>query len=252
MSILSRFEFRPILTAIMIASLVILICLGNWQMARLEWKNDLIAKADATIGAEPILFADALDRQEAGEDMTYTPVLITGEFDHENEIHVFGTLDAKPGYYVFTPLILAEETSVVFVNRGFSPLAFKRAEHRADGLIEGVVTVTGLFRMPEEAKGVAAMVKPVDTIAANEWHQRNPKAFAEAIGLAAAVPYIDSNGVENLGAWPKGGTTRLDFRNKHMEYALTWYGLAATLLVVWGIFSLRRNRDIHKNGRASG
>jgi len=239
MNLLSRFQFRPILTVAMLISLAILISLGTWQMQRLQWKNDLIAKTEARINAPPIPFGDALARQLAGEDMTYTPVSATGAYFNENEIHVFGTLDAKAGYYVFTPFVRKDDDQMIFINRGFIPQKLKEKSARKKGLLKGSVKVSGLFRMPETVRGVAAMVKPADLPQVNEWHQRNPAAFATASGIDAAFAYIDSNGAENPGDWPRGGTTRLDFRNKHFEYALTWYGLAAALIGVWIAFSLQ-------------
>ena len=242
MKLLSRFQFRPVLTMATLISLVILIGLGTWQMQRLQWKNDLIAKTEARVDAKPIDFFEALVRQQAGEDMTYTPVTITGVFSNENEFHVFGTFDAKPGYYIFAPLIPDVGGEAVFVNRGFVPQKIKERSARQDGLVEGVVSVTGLFRMPERTGGAAAMVKPADLPDINEWHQRNPEAFATTAGINAVAAYVDSNGAEHNGDWPRGGTTRLDFRNKHFEYALTWYGLAGALIAVWFVFSLQSSR----------
>ena len=72
---------------------------------------------------------------------------------------------------------------------------------------------------------------------------RDPQVFAEAFGIATLPVWIDSNGLENPAAWPKGGTTRLEFNNRHLEYALTWFGLAATLLVVFLAFSLKGRQD---------
>ena len=239
MSLLSRFHFRPGLTIATLLSLAILISLGTWQMQRLQWKNDLIVKTEARVDAKPVAFFDALAREEAGEDMTYTPVKITGVFSHKDEFHVFGTLDAKPGYYIFTPLIPDGGSETVFVNRGFVPQKLKQQERRPEGLVEGNVTVTGLFRIPETTGGAAAMVKPADLPYINEWHQRNPEAFAAAAGITSVAAYVDSNGAEHNADWPRGGTTRLDFRNKHFEYALTWYGLAGALIAVWFVFSLQ-------------
>ena len=68
---------------------------------------------------------------------------------------------------------------------------------------------------------------------------RDPVGFAKAAGLSTVPYYIDSFAIEGRD-WPKGGTTRLNFTNRHLEYALTWYGLALTLLGVWFAFSLPR------------
>ena len=72
-------------------------------------------------------------------------------------------------------------------------------------------------------------------------HVRDPEVFAKAANVSTLPIWIDSAGMENPAAWPKGGTTRLQFNNRHLEYALTWFGLALTMLGVYVAFSLRRN-----------
>ncbi len=232
------FRLKPVAAFATALAVAILVSLGVWQLHRLEWKNDLVAKIDARVAAAPIPFEAALTRARAGEDMTYTPVTISGRFDHAREAHVYGTLDGRPGVYVFTPL--AADDSVVYVNRGFAPVQLKDRDARADGLASSQVRVVGLFRAPRASSGVAALVQPPDNPARNEWHQRNPEAFAAAAALQTVPYFIDSNGAENPGDWPRGAVTRTDFNNRHFEYALTWFGLAATAIGVFIFFSFER------------
>ncbi len=63
--------------------------------------------------------------------------------------------------------------------------------------------------------------------------------MSEAAGLQAVAYYID-RAAGPAGEIPIGGLTRTDFRNKHLEYAITWFGLAATLIAVWLVFSLQK------------
>ncbi len=238
-----RFHFRPALTMAAAVALLILVSLGQWQLHRLQWKNDLVAKVDARVSAAPIPFSDALARSEAGEDMTYTPVFIEGVFRHGDEAHVFGAYEARAGYYVFTPLQPAAGGAAVYINRGFVPQALKTPDERRDGLVEGAVRVTGLFRQAEEKRGAAALFSPEDRPDANEWHRRAPEVFAAHAGIEASVSYIDAAASDlKEAAWPRGGTTRLSFNNRHLEYALTWFGLAATLLGVYVFFSIQPPR----------
>lgn len=236
----AHFEFRIVPTVCMLVALCILVALGSWQVKRLNWKQGLVASVEARVNADPIAFKEALARFQSGEDMTYTPVTIEGVFANQHEAHVFGTLNAKPGYYVFAPLMVAGRTDPVYINRGFVLQRFKAQSSRSDGLLQEPVQVTGLFRVREKLSGVSALVQPVDNPDTNEWYQRNPEIFARHAGLNTVDAYIDTNGQENLAAWPKGGTTRLAFNNRHLEYALTWYGLALTLIGVWGAYSWRR------------
>ncbi|MEM9898375.1 MAG: SURF1 family protein [Pseudomonadota bacterium] len=240
-----KFVFRPVLTVLSLIGLLVLCSLGIWQLKRLQWKEDLIAQVEARRSTSPIDLADLiLDRDKLlDSDNAYTPVLATGTFIHDLEAHVFGTLDAVAGYYVFTPLklkeALPEGAAYVYVNRGFVPQDKKSPGSRPDGDIAGRVTVEGLFRLPEREGGLADVFRAPNDIDGNVWHERRPRSFRNVADIETADFYIDSLGKENTGVWPKGGTTRIEFSNRHREYAFTWFGLAATLIVVFALFSRR-------------
>ena len=92
------------------------------------------------------------------------------------------------------------------------------------------MTVTGLLRMPEGR----SWFTPADDPARGIWQERDPAAIAKAYGLARAAPFfIDADDAPNPGGLPQGGETTLVFPNRHLEYALTWFGLALALLAVF-------------------
>ncbi len=246
-----QFEFRPFLTIFSLIGLAILLTLGTWQVQRLSWKQDLIAKIEARVSSAPIPFEEAYRRWRAGEDMEYTPVTARLAFDHSKEAHVFGTWEGAIGWYVFTPSLApladlnAEDAELhLYVNRGFVPELFKELNARPE-LTAGADTIliTGLFRSPQKAPAIAGSLAPEDNPEKNQWHQRSPKAFASVTSFEALPVWIDSAETASAGEWPKGGTTRVTFNNRHLEYALTWYGLALTLLVVYGAFTLKRSEN---------
>ncbi len=242
-----KFQFRPVLSIVSLISLAILISLGVWQVQRLAWKEDLIARIEARTAAEPLSIFEAHERWAAGEDMEYTPVYAEIQYDHENEAHVFGTWDGDIGWYIFTPARMSSaDGKVLYINRGFVPEAQKLPTERVEGQIAAAaeIRVVGLLRTPQEAPVIAGAIAPENNISGNEWHVRNPEIFAASTKYAdlSVLPvWIDSSGAENSASWPLGGTTRVEFNNRHLEYALTWFGLAATLLVVFAAFSLRRD-----------
>ena len=239
------FRLRPVLTVFAAAGMAVLIALGVWQLHRLSWKFDLIRKVEDRIGADAMTFEGANKLWSDHQDAEYLPVYQEGVFLHDLEAHVFGARDGIPGYYIFTPLELSGFPSVagarLYVNRGFAPQALKDSELRKDGQVSGLVTVYGLFRTPSPpSRGLASAFEPVDDPVGNIWYRRDPQAFAEPAGILTLPVYIDSYGEENPAAWPKGGTTRLDFSNRHLAYALTWFGLAGALFAVWLAYSLQR------------
>lgn len=235
-----RFHFRPVLTIVSAIALAVLIALGSWQVRRLEWKRDLIAQVEARVNAEPIAFAEALRRAGAGENMEYMPVSFEGRLDRENFAAVFGSYEGGAGAYIFIPAT-APAGETVYVNQGFAPQGVWETlsvSGAADGPAKGVA-IFGLFRSAEVPVPPASWFQPQGKSVDGLWFIRDPKAFAAEAGIVAPPYYIDQFAVEGR-AWPKGGTTRLDFNNRHLEYALTWFGLAATLAGVWLAFSLKK------------
>jgi surfeit locus 1 family protein len=237
------FRFRPVLTIATLVALAILVSLGMWQLKRLQWKHDLIDKVEMRLLSEPIPFDEVLARAAAGEDMEYAPVMIKGAYTDETPTRVFGMLDGEPGYYLFQPLAPSapqptQATPVVYINRGFVPQASTAEEIEAAAGAN--VTIKGLFRTQEQMSPPAAWFRTTEMTSDGYWFVRDPIAFANNAGLTASPFYIDSFAVEDAN-WPKGGTTRLDFSNRHLEYALTWFGLAGALLGVFLFFSMRRD-----------
>lgn len=227
------------------AVLAVLMGLGTWQMERLAWKNALVAQVEARTTQRPAPVPPARDWPAIDrEHDEYLPVTASGRFDHSRETLIYTVLsDAKgpykgPGFLVVTPLILADGGTIL-VNRGFVPEDRRNPASRAAGQVEGLVTVTGLLRLPEEANWFV----PANAPERNAWFRRDPEEIGRARGLSEVAPFtIDADAAPNPGGLPQGGETRLSFPNKHLEYALTWYGLAVTLVGVYVAFVITRLR----------
>jgi surfeit locus 1 family protein len=228
----SRSLFLPgILTLIAFA---VLIGLGTWQMQRLSWKTDLLSRVEARVAeaAVPLPSATGLDLQE----WEYRPIEVSGTFRHDLETRVYTLLTephgklSGPGYFILTPLETGEGR--VLINRGFVPLdaaSFPRPE--------GQTTVRGLLRGPEDRN----LFTPTDNAQQKLFFARDPAAIGAALGIPLAPFTIDA--VETpAGGLPQAGETRLNFPNRHLEYALTWYGLAGALLAVFAAFAWSRMR----------
>ncbi len=105
---------------LLIAAFAILLSLGTWQVERLNWKEALIATIAERRAAPPVPLAEIEAEQAAGQDIDYRTVTVTGTFDNARERHFLATWNGESGFYVFTPLTLADGRSL-FVNRGFVP-----------------------------------------------------------------------------------------------------------------------------------
>lgn len=197
--------------------------LGIWQVQRLSWKHDLIARVDARLRADPVP-APGSDRWSAinpSQD-EYTRVRLTGTFLNDKEVHVVASTERGPGYWVLTPLV-QQDGSAVVVNRGFVPNERREASARAAGQVEGATTVTGLLRISEGESWILRKNDP----AADRWYRRDPIEIGAARGLANVAPFfVDADATPNAGGWPLGGLTRVQFSDNHLIYAITWFAMA--------------------------
>lgn len=220
--------------------LFILLGLGTWQVQRLYWKEGLLQTIDQRTHSAPAPLAEVEKRFAATGDVDYTPVTVTGSFLHRGERHFFATWEGQSGFDVFTPLHL-EDGRFVLINRGFVPYDLKDAAKRPQSQGAGQVTVTGLARDPLSAK--PSTMLPDNDPHKNIFYWKDRDAMAASAGLPAGaelVPFfIDADATPNPGGLPVGGVTLIELPNSHLQYAVTWYGLAAALAGVL-IFRLRR------------
>ncbi|MFA9549622.1 MAG: SURF1 family protein [Hyphomicrobium sp.] len=226
-----------------VAGVAILIALGTWQMQRLAWKQGLLADISQRAHGDPVAATRAEQSKRAGADVEYLRVKIGGQFLHDKERHLFA-FDSKygPGYHIFTPLKRADG-SIAFVNRGFVPSELRDPAKRDAGQVAGEVEIVGLVRGSEKPRTFT----PENNVADNIWHWRDLDGMAVSVfGQEAPrlIPFfIDAEAESRVsGAWPKGGVTRLELPNRHLEYAITWYGLAAALIAVFAAYAVSRWR----------
>ncbi len=225
-------------------ALAILLTLGMWQLERKAWKEDLLAAIDARAFGQPVSTPaeSAWPNWSPARD-EFRRVQLSGFFLHDLEIRLHGLTEERrgqplQGFYVFTPLRLADG-AIVMVNRGFVPTALRDAARRPEGQPPGEVSVTGLLRNPEQR----GWFVPPNNVARDEWFVRSLSDMAQARGLARVAPfYVDADKTPNPGGWPRGGQTRINLPNNHLGYALTWFGIAGTLVGVFAAFAARRLR----------
>jgi surfeit locus 1 family protein len=224
----------------------VLVGLGFWQLERRVWKQDLIARAETRSQASVTPVPAESEWSTIGAERDeYRRVRVSGRFRHDREALVYTLLSEPkgrfrgPGYWVFTPLETATG-GVVIVNRGFVPDERKSRAKRSEGEITGEVTVVGLLRMPEPAFWFTPAPDPARGI----WYRRDPAGIAAAYGLTRVAPFvIDADATPNPGGLPQGGETLLSFPNNHLQYAVTWFGLAAALAGVFAVFAWNRLQE---------
>jgi surfeit locus 1 family protein len=229
-----------------VIALAILIGLGTWQLQRLAWKEALVAHIEARVSAPPVALPDTAAWHSLDLDAwEYRPVEVTGTFRNDLETRVYALLgEAKgplegPGYWIVTPLEReGQGGGTVLINRGFVPLDRADPATRPGEAVDGPVTVRGLLRRPEDRNAFT----PNDDPAKRLFYARDPAAIAPALNLSDAAPFTIDARESGPDGLPQGGETRVTFANRHLEYALTWYGLAAALAGVLAVFLWRRRR----------
>lgn len=232
--------FRPLFwpTLFTLLALPVLIGLSLWQVERLEWKQGLLEKIGERIGAEAVPLPASADwaAYDAREE-EYTRVVAEGRF-LPVEFHYFTQGDrGTPGYAVISPLELAEG-ALVLVDRGFVPVALKEAASRG-GIPEGDQRFTGVIRAPS----VRGMFDGADDPEKNVWMVRDPAIMGAGLGDAPIAPFIvEAEEATFPGEWPKAGRTRIDIPNNHLDYALTWGGLALVLIVIYVLYHRANGR----------
>jgi surfeit locus 1 family protein len=233
---------RALAIFILLASaFAVLLALGTWQVQRLQWKEGLLTSIEERTNAAPIEFAEAERRFRTEGSVEYWPVTVRGSFLHAAERHFFTTWKGQSGFNVYTPLMLADGRAV-FVNRGFVPYDRKDPATRGEGQLEGPVEITGLARDPLYEK--PSFIVPDNEPDKNVFYWKDMAAMSETAGLPAGtevVPFfIDAGEAPVPGGLPIGGVTLIDLPNSHLQYAITWYGLAAALAAVTAVFVWRR------------
>jgi surfeit locus 1 family protein len=221
----------------------VLIGLGVWQIQRKAWKEGLIATLTARVAQPPqaLPAANTWQRLDPARD-EYRRVKFNAELDNDKEALIFAAATGfRPdvsgvGYWVFTPARLADGGTLM-INRGFVPDGRRDPKSRPDGEVTGQVEITGALRWPDERHWFT----PNDDPAHNLWFTRDPAAIAAAKGVGQ-VPafYVEQETPVPPGGLPQPGKLVVTLPDNHLQYAVTWFGLAAVLagvFVTWAFTS---------------
>jgi surfeit locus 1 family protein len=250
----SNAAYRPSRRRLLLPGLVAfvvfcaLMALGTWQVMRLQWKLALIERVEERIDLAPVdppgpdawagIYEDAWD---------YRPVRLTGRF-LDGEVYYYLALTEPrgtfggPGYLVYAPF-RTEAGPVVMVNRGFVPEARRLPETRPGSEPPGgEVEIAGLWRRDERGNMFTLDADPKTQV----WFVREAPKMAASLGIddAPLAPFSVDLRAEATppGGLPQAGETLVSFRNNHLQYAVTWYGLGLVLVGVFIAFARSETR----------
>lgn len=211
-----------------LAMLSVLIGLGVWQVHRLAWKTALLAAIDRAEAAPPVpLTAAAAD---------FAKVVVSGTLAADlHATYGVGVREGRSGAELGGDLIvplMREADRPVLVNLGWVPA---HPETPLD-LPKGSVSVVGYVR-PAERPG---LLSPSDNVAGRHFYTLDPARIGAVLGLSDLAPLtIVALGPQSVGGYPVPAREMPRPPNNHLNYALTWFGLAAALIGVFGLWAAR-------------
>jgi len=222
-------------------SLIILLGLGSWQVDRLFWKKDLIEMRQAQAQMAPI--AVPIDTK-LDPEMAFRAAYAEGRYLNDQEKYLMArTRRGNVGFQLITPLE-QEDGRIILVNRGWVPQDYRDPETRPESLIEGHVRVEGVLRLPSKKH----WAQPENDALKNQWFYVDVNHMAEDTGADLASPYyLELDDTEVPGGLPIGGQAKVELPNNHLEYAITWYSLALTLIVMFVLYHRRPSDDNDDN-----
>lgn len=237
----------------------VLVSLGVWQLQRRVEKHAVIAALDERLAAPPA----ALPPRAEWPTLTrardeFRRVTFAATFEPRPPAHVYTSGSGlRPdvtgtGAWVFAAADLAGGGTVV-VNRGFAPETAPGAgvSDATDTAPAGAVQLTGYLRFPERPGWFTPAADPVRRL----WFQRDHRDMARALAWGepageVAPFYIDLEAPVPPGGVPKPGPLSVHLKDDHLQYALTWFGLAAVVVATFGFWlaGARRGRA-QRDGR---
>ena len=231
----TRFPFG--LTFAVAIAFAILIALGTWQVQRLHWKQDLLARITALEAARAQPIRAVLDRLARGADLDFTrvtvtcPGLATAAF-----VELYTLRGGQAGVRLISACRLDGAVyASVLVDRGYVADTVSARPPVGAGDTTPLDLV-GVLRAPEPGNAFSPPNTP------QRWYVRDVAGMAAALQAPRPAPLVlmaeTATNPEWRGLVP--APIPADIANRHLEYALTWYGLAAALLGVYAAMLFRR------------
>lgn len=205
----------------------ILVGLGIWQVQRLEWKQDVLSRMDARISASPAALPEFPDPIRDN----YLSVEASGRTGDGEILVQTSRRDLGPGFRLIVPF--KTEGRIVMLDRGHLPARLKNGDRDANSDAE----VIGNLHWPDEIDRLFTP-EPDGVI----WYARDVQAMADALGAEPVliVARRDSSAPEGVVSWPVDSS---GIPNDHLQYAVTWFSLAAVWLGMTGFWIWRNTRS---------
>lgn len=226
-----RLELFP--TLISLVAFTTTLALGFWQLERLRWKEELIAKIEAGNTQTPLTTLPG----ENWKDSEFKHVRLKGAFLKDTEFHhaaryFQGTL----GYDILVPFRL-QDKRLVLVNRGWVPADKKEAAKRPETAPGAIHEVVGIVRTAGKKKPFLPPHNPEK----NLWFWYDAETMGKNSDHDFLPLVIEATGTQDAQKLPVPSTGYVKLRNDHFAYAITWFGIALGIAIIFFVY--HRNPD---------
>ncbi|MDC1156128.1 SURF1 family protein [Candidatus Pelagibacter sp.] len=198
--------------------ILILVSLGSWQLYRLNWKLDLISQIEDSLKNSPVKLSN-IDRKN------YLRIKTSGNIDFEKQIYLYNLNNSgKPGFEVINPILIGNENYLI--NRGWIPFDKK---NKAEINLINTSSIVGTLKKQSKANSF----KPENDIKKNYWFTLDRDDIFSYTGKKFSKYIIYLNGDYKT---PKPKVITANISNNHKKYAITWFSMAISILLIYLYF----------------
>ena len=195
-----------------------LLSLGFWQVYRLNWKLELIEQIENSLKNDPVELSNI-------EKKNYLRIKTSGNIDFDKQIYLYNLNDAgKPGFEVINPIKIGDENYLV--NRGWIP--FEKKDLPEINLVDQNQIVGTLMLQTKPST-----FKPENDIEKNYWFTLDREDILKFTGRNFSEYVIYLNGDYKI---PKPRVITAKISNNHKKYAITWFSMAISILLIYLYF----------------
>ncbi len=234
MEINRRKKVKPLVIILYLLMLALLISMGNWQLDRAEQKRHILQQRQKASQLPPVEINEM--QYPALSALEYRQVKVRGRWDFAHQFLIDNQMhQGEVGYYVMTPLRIAGKNRAVLVNRGWVAMNKDRKVLPDIALSSVDVEVTGrVNHFPRVAYQLEGADRPTSSWPAVV-QVINPVVLSEILGYPVLDFQIEMDPAETDGFVREWKIIQKMPAEKHVAYAMQWYGLALTLtiLMLW-------------------
>ena len=202
--------------------ILVLLSLGCWQLYRLNWKLNLIQEIENSLKNDPIELSKANEKN-------FLRIQTSGDIDFDKQIYLYNLNDnGKPGFEVVNPILINDKNYLI--NRGWIP--FDKKDQPEINLVDEI-NIIGTLKLQSKA----STFKPENDIEKNYWFTLDRDDVFKYTGKNFSNFIIYLNGDYNI---PKPKVITANISNNHKKYAITWFSMAISILLIY-LYFRRKN-----------